>query len=128
MYKKMKKHEGIPPLQLFEDNLFDEIQTLDSYLQSKALSIGNDLDSIDTDWNALSSDDQQKIRDNQQERTAERALRTLHQKSQDLIKFHRLNCYLISKTAKKFEKLLKLIPRNSEHNTFPVSFAAKSPI
>ncbi len=112
-YLKQKYNRVIkakpPNFSILEKEIFVELIRINKFLDAQIQETETDLKQLDNDWEKASQSLKKKLKQDQEQRTFERTLRSLYQRSKDCIIFYKLNDYEICKIIKKIEKVQKSI-------------------
>lgn len=106
---KSRKSNGVNS---YECELSFEIKRMDNFLEQMIVEVTADLQRMEDDWNTMTDAQKKEATSDQDQRTLERALRSLYEKCKSCKSFHKLNAFLICKIAKKLEKLSPVNSRN----------------
>lgn len=114
VYKSLKARRDSGHF-FFDDLLTANIKLADDFVFTQMGIIHTELETIERDWRGLSEAEKNNLVE-QTEKTAERALRGLYVKTKNLRQYYQLNCFLIEKLSKKYDKILRK-SRKDDHST-----------
>lgn len=97
--------QGAQSFRDFENELADEVRRVNEFVEKQVKIIAMDIDAVTSKWSRLDSKEHSSILGNSQNRALMRSMQSYYQRIEDILKFYKLNSYIIAKLRVEFDRL-----------------------
>lgn len=97
--------QGAQSLPNFENELEAEVRRVNEFIEKQVKVVRMDIDAVAHKWSRLDSVEHSKILGNSQNQALMRTIQSYYKRIEDILKFYRLNSYIVAKLRVEFDRL-----------------------